>query len=89
MNGSLEKGKENFEKVKLIGALCNNAPSPKEGDRETGDPIEIALNHLVNASDANIEELKKEYERIDEVPFSSELKMMGTLHKGPQTVGRY
>jgi len=83
--GTIEKGKENFEKIKRIGALCNNASSKKEGEeeKETGDPIEIALNHLVDASGAKKEELKKQYERIDEIPFSSELKMMATLHNGP------
>ncbi|MBK5279685.1 MAG: cation-transporting P-type ATPase, partial [Bacteroidia bacterium] len=32
----------------------------------------------------NAEELKTLYERVEEVPFSSDTKIMGTLHKGPQ-----
>jgi Ca2+-transporting ATPase len=42
----------------------------------------VALIHLTNASGENVEELKKQYERIDEVPFNSDIKIMGTLHKG-------
>lgn len=81
--GNIEKSEEAFQKLKLIGILCNNT-SQKEGDEKSvmlGDPIEIALVHLANASDTSAQELKAEYERIDEIPFSSETKIMGTLHK--------
>jgi len=82
-NGDIEKSEESFQKLRLIGALCNNA-SPKEGGDEKellGDPIEIALVHLADASGSSAEELKLQYERIGEMPFSSDTKMMGTLHK--------
>lgn len=81
--GNIEKSEDAFQKLRLIGALCNDA-SQKEGDEKSvllGDPIEIALIHLVNASGTSAEELKEEYERIGEMPFSSETKIMGTLHK--------
>ncbi|MBC7650789.1 MAG: cation-transporting P-type ATPase, partial [Deinococcales bacterium] len=76
---------ENFEKLKLIGALCNNATVEKEGDatKEKGDPIEIALIHLSNAEGVVLIDVKKQYERIGEVPFNSDTKIMGTLHKAP------
>jgi Ca2+-transporting ATPase len=82
-NGNLEKSEEAFQKLRLIGALCNNATSKKSDDKTalTGDPIEIALIHLVNASGAATEELKSQFERIGEIPFSSESKIMATLHK--------
>lgn len=79
----MEKSQENFEKLILIGALCNNA-SPESGKGKkkiTGDPIEIALLTLSNASGPSAKKLKNQYKRIDEVPFSSETKIMGTLHK--------
>ncbi|CAN5394340.1 cation-transporting P-type ATPase [soil metagenome] len=84
--GSVEKTSENFEKLILIGALCNNASLENEGTKQktTGDPIEIALIHLVNASGKSFEEIRKQFGRLDEVPFSSETKMMGTLHKVPK-----
>ena len=85
-DGEPEKSKENFEKIKLIAALCNDAGVKKEGDKEkeTGDPIEIALNHMVDGTDKKTEEIKKQYPRTDEVPFSSELKMMATINKSPE-----
>lgn len=80
------KSKENFEKLKLTGALCNDAVVKNEEGKETslGDPIEIALIHLANTSGTTAIEIKKQYERIAEVPFSAKTKMMGTLHKGPK-----
>ena len=83
--GEMAKVENSFEKLRLIGVLCNDA-SVKEGENSkklSGDPVEIALITLANASDNKAEEIKGEYERIAEIPFSSEIKMMGTLHKGP------
>jgi Ca2+-transporting ATPase len=83
IEGNIEKSAEEFQKLLLIGALCNNA-SPKIDDVKAkwmGDPIEIALVHLANASGLSFEELKAQNERIGEMPFSSDTKIMGTLHK--------
>lgn len=83
-NCEIKNSKENFEKLKLIGALCNNATAKntKEKDILSGDPIEIALVHLSNTSGTTGDGIKKQYERIAEIPFSSETKIMGTLHHG-------
>ncbi len=51
------------------GASCNNATL------KVGDPTEIAL--LVVAEKANV---KRDENRLDEVPFSSERKYMLTMH---------
>jgi Ca2+-transporting ATPase len=83
IEGNIEKSAEEFQKLLLIGALCNNA-STKIDDVKAkwmGDPIEIALVHLANASGLSFEELKAQNERIGEMPFSSDTKIMGTLHK--------
>ena len=84
-NGQIERSKENFEKLRLVGALCNDASTKHEEEKKkaTGDPIEIALIQLANVSGENVEALKSQYERVKEVPFSSDTKIMGTLHKGP------
>lgn len=84
-DGEIKRSGENFEKLRLIGVLCNNAPvkTKKSKKKASGDPIEIALIQLANASGSSAEALQKEYERISEVPFSSEEKIMGTLHKAP------
>lgn len=81
-DGAIEKSQINFEKLRLVGALCNDASIKKAGKKELiGDPIEIALIQFANASDLKTDDLKTQYERIAEVPFSSETKIMGTLHK--------
>ncbi|MFO0479036.1 MAG: cation-translocating P-type ATPase [Bacteroidota bacterium] len=85
-NGDIYKSKEAFDKLRLVGVLCNNAyTKDKNGETELmGDPIEIALLQLANSSGASSDELKMQFERIDETPFSSETKMMGTLHKNKE-----
>jgi len=84
-NGQIEKSKENFEKLKLVGALCNDATLKNDEDKKKtlGDPIEIALLQLANTSGTEAVALQKQYERIAEVPFSAIDKIMGTLHKSP------
>jgi P-type Ca2+ transporter type 2C len=81
--GKLQKSEEAYQKLRLIGALCNNASTKESDDQNTrlGDPIEIALVHLADSSGSSTEELKAQHERIGEVPFSSDTKIMGTLHK--------
>lgn len=72
-----------FQKLRLVGALCNNAYTHNEGDKTEilGDPIEVALLQLANLSSTSFLKLKIPYKRINEIPFSSNTKMMGTLHK--------
>ncbi|NBA88373.1 HAD-IC family P-type ATPase [Emticicia sp. CRIBPO] len=86
VNGEIEKNQGNFEKLKLAGALCNNATIDAKG-KTKGDPIEIALIQLANASETHIEALKKGYKRIAEQVFSSETKVMGTLDESAK--GRF
>ncbi len=83
VEGDFEKNKEAFQKLRLIAALCNNAISKKTKEKTaiTGDPIEIALVNLVNKSGSTMEELNTQYKRIGEIPFSSDTKIMGTLHQ--------
>lgn len=79
----IEKSTDAFKDLILISALCNNASAKNDDDKKEllGDPIEISLVQLVNSSGSSVEELKMKYERIGEIPFSSETKIMGTLHK--------
>jgi P-type Ca2+ transporter type 2C len=61
------------------GALCNNA-SFYEG-KITGDPTELAL--IVSALKAGLDkdELEKKYSRTAELEFTSERKLMSTVHE--------
>lgn len=58
--------------------LCNDASYSSES--QTGDPTEIAL--LVAGSSFNIQkdDLENKHERVNEVPFDSDRKMMSTVH---------
>ena len=84
----IEKSKENFEKMRLVGALCNNAPLEQQEQKDdqkpaAGDPIDIALILLANVSGTSAKDLQGQFERIGEVPFNSDIKIMGTLHNSP------
>lgn len=84
-DGPIEKSHLNFEKLRIVGALCNDASIKKVGKNDLiGDPIDIALIQFANASDLKTDEIKTQYERISEIPFSSETKIMGTLHKSKE-----
>ncbi|WP_158857728.1 cation-translocating P-type ATPase [Lunatibacter salilacus] len=81
----IEKSENAFQKLILIGALCNNA-AHLHGDQKAalmGDPIEIALANLANAAGEPFDKLNESFERVGEVPFSSETKVMATIHQGP------
>ncbi|MES2267490.1 MAG: cation-transporting P-type ATPase [Bacteroidota bacterium] len=85
-NGGIKLSSENFDKLLLTGILCNNSTistneKNKDKPKFSGDPIEIALNQIGIAAGLDIIALPKEYVRIGEVPFSSEIMMMGTLHQ--------
>jgi Ca2+-transporting ATPase len=69
-----------------IGALSNNAHY--DGDRILGDPTEGALIVAAAKAGMTLGDLKEQYPRIGEVPFSSERKRMTTIHKAenPGTV---
>ena len=79
----LYKGKQidpaELEMILKIGAL-NNDSSLKEGTI-IGDPTEGAL--VVSAAKSGMakEDLEAEYPRIDEIEFTSERKMMTTVHE--------
>jgi Ca2+-transporting ATPase len=71
------------------GTLCNDSTLKidEEGKYITsGEPTEIALTVLSSKAGFDIEELKKEFSRIDEIPFDSARKMMTTINSGDDGV---
>ena len=74
-----QAGIDDIELLLKIGALNNNAELKDNGI--IGDPTEGAL--VVSAAKAGLikEELEIEYKRVDEIEFTSERKMMTTIHK--------
>lgn len=86
----IETGKEDqgakdnpsYQWLLKIAVLCNNATLNNAGkeDKGIGDPLEISL--LQFALEAGAEKGWQEaYKREKELPFSSELKIMATLHR--------
>ncbi|MAF89009.1 MAG: haloacid dehalogenase [Euryarchaeota archaeon] len=70
------------EKLLLSGILCNNAEFSHEDEKRSflGDPTEVAL--IVSAMKGGINKVnaEREYKRVHEIPFTSERKMMTTVH---------
>lgn len=60
-------------------ALCNDASL--NGEKEIGDPTEVALIPFAQKLGFNQSNLKKEFPRLFEQPFDSDRKRMTTLHK--------
>ncbi|MCQ6958768.1 cation-translocating P-type ATPase [Mucilaginibacter aquariorum] len=71
----LQKDHENFRLLLLTGVLCNNA------EASAGDPIEVCLQETAKAANVDMELQHRLYPRVDEIPFSSDIMMMGTLHQ--------
>lgn len=68
-------------------ALASDAVSQTLSDGSVqiiGSPTEAAIIRLLGEKGVNKTELEKEYPRIAEISFSSERKMMTTIHQDPQ-----
>jgi Ca2+-transporting ATPase len=69
--------------VKKAVVLCNTADIRLEKDaiKEIGDPLEVALLKFALRQDADTSSIRRENPKISEEPFSSETKIMATLHE--------
>lgn len=74
---------QSFDLMKKIAILCNTAVLGKKESKEKdiGDPLETGLLKFVKEVGEKIEAVRKEFPIIKEEPFSSETKMMATMHK--------
>ncbi|HKP56872.1 MAG TPA: cation-translocating P-type ATPase [Polyangiales bacterium] len=79
-----------LERTLTAGSRANNALLKKDAGRVTvqGDPTEGALK--VAAQKAGLDEaaLEQRFQRLAEVPFTSERKLMSTLHSDAQQTER-
>jgi Ca2+-transporting ATPase len=66
-----------------IGALCNDARIDRTdgGESVLGDPTEAALLVAAEKAGITIASLRRDFPRIDEIPFDSHLKRMVTVHR--------
>jgi Ca2+-transporting ATPase len=67
------------------GALCNDATLAQEDAmwRIHGDPTEGALVVAAHKAGMDVDALRREWERLDAIPFESERQYMATLHAAP------
>jgi len=75
--------KENRAALELLRAaiLCNEATVAKGVDSEVhGDPVDTALVKVAQLAGLDPEQARKDTPRVNEIPFSSERKMMTTIH---------
>ncbi len=89
--GTFSENPKSFELLLLIGALNNDAKLRCENSTYDviGDPTEAAL--LVSAKKAGLdaEQLHDKYPRTGEIEFTSERKMMSTIHKADARIVMY
>ncbi len=80
--GNFNKDSKKIHKLLIAGVLCNDSKIVHNNEEYevVGDPTEGCL--IVSGMKAGINqvELFNHYPRIDEIPFSSERKMMTTIH---------
>ena len=69
--------------IKLLNGfcLCNDATYSEKDGTSTGDPTEVAFVKYAKENQFDFDQIKKENERFDEIPFDSDRKMMTTLHR--------
>ncbi len=67
----------------LLALALNNDVRINENGDPLGDPTELALYAKVQQLGYDPQQLKEEYPRIAEIPFSSERQAMSTLHRTP------
>ena len=75
--------KENHAALELLRAaiLCNEATVGNGADSDVhGDPVDTALVKAALLAGLDPEQARKDTPRVNEIPFSSERKMMTTIH---------
>ena len=85
LGAEVVKPEGDAELLLRIGALCNNAQLRKKNEDNTweifGDPTEGALIVAAEKAALGKEKLGGIFPRVREIPFTSERKLMTTVHK--------
>lgn len=86
INPTMDK---NLVEFFTAAVLCNDAKFILNTDgslsKNIGDPTEISLLALVQKGKLLPEEIRERFERLNEIPFASETKMMAVLVEGDRT----
>ena len=72
-----------YRRLVQIAILCNTSEITvqKTNIKEIGDPLETGLLKFALRLDEDIDALRHKSPKVSEMPFSSETKIMATLHK--------
>ena len=76
--GDGDMGSENERQLVTASVLCNDSQI-KDGT-EIGDPTETALISYARDRSLSDEQIRLDFERISEIPFDSDRKLMSTLN---------
>lgn len=76
-----EKKPLNDDQKLMVSSFILSSDATSENGIATGDPTEIALIELGNEFGLFKNDLNNKYNRIDELPFDSERKLMSTLNQ--------
>ncbi|NLG81765.1 MAG: calcium-translocating P-type ATPase, PMCA-type [Bacilli bacterium] len=68
-----------LERMIVYGVLCNNAKITSERDF-IGDPTDVAFMHWATHYDLSPHRIIDDYQKLYEIPFSSERKLMTTVN---------
>jgi len=83
----ITRGQENeaTETAQLLAkGMVLASDATLDGDQSTGDPTEIALLMLADDLMLDRKQLRKEFQRVSEIPFDSGRKMMSVLVKNKE-----
>lgn len=71
------------DKMVSILALCNTAIKDKK-NKYVGDAVDVALLNFLNTMNISVENVQKDFQKIVEIPFDSERKMMSFVYQKNQ-----
>lgn len=80
----ISAGDDHLQRHQVIEAmvLCNNANIGTDG-QVVGSATEVALLVAAKERDVDVQRLRADNPRLEEIPFSSETKRMITVHRSP------
>jgi len=71
---------EDMKNILITTVLNNDAQLPDGSKTIIGNPTEIAILKAAQKFEINIQDIREKYKRIDEIPFSSDIKYMATIN---------
>ena len=77
---SMSKQTKSEIDLTIVSTLCNDADVTNEGV-EIGDPTEVALINHANRNNIDYRTLREKFNRLNELPFDSDRKLMSTINQ--------